>query len=388
MAELLTRAVAPGEVIFREGDLADCAYIVTEGAIEIHTGSGSGERCVAVIGAGELLGEMAMLDNAPRSATAVALAPTILTVIDRSQLITRLASADPVLHLLLKVLLNRLRGQLHDEPAQSEHPASVVQDAVLERIRLENELKAGLGAGEMRLHLQPIADANSRRIHGFESLVRWQHPQRGMVRPDLFIKVAEESGLIIPLGRWILREACLASLRLDREANSADVHGKDAFISVNVSTGQFHDPEFIPMLAATLQETGLNPHRLKLEITESVLTNAEAAKKWIDDCKALGVRIALDDFGTGYSSLSYLHEFNIDTLKIDQSFVRRMLQDERSAHIVATIITLGKLLGMEIITEGVETEDHLQRLAALGCDYAQGYLIARPASIDSYFERV
>ena len=387
MAELLTRAVAPGEVIFRAGDQADCAYVVAGGSVEIHAGNEREQRCVAVIGTGELLGEMAMLDNAPRSATAIARSPTLLTVIERSQLITRLASADPVLHLLLKVLLNRLRGQLHHEPVDSDHPASVVQDAVLERIRLENELKAGLGAGEMRLHLQPIADANSRRIHGFEALVRWQHPQRGMVRPDLFIKVAEESGLIIPLGRWILREACLASLRLDQEENSADVHGKDAFISVNVSTGQFHDPEFLPVLASILKETGLNPHRLKLEITESVLTNADAAKQWIDACKALGVRIALDDFGTGYSSLSYLHEFNIDTLKIDQSFVRRMLQDERSEHIVATIIQLGKLLGMEIITEGVETEDHLHRLAALGCDYAQGYLIARPAAVDSYFGR-
>ena len=384
MAELLTRAVAPGEVIFRQGDSADCAYVVASGSVEIHAGRDGEQRCVAVIGTGELLGEMAMLDNAPRSATAIARTPTLLTVIERSQLVTRLASSDPVLHLLMKVLLNRLRGQLRHSELDN-NPASVVQDAVLERIRLENELKAGLGAGEMRLHLQPIADANSRRIHGFESLVRWQHPERGMVRPDLFIKVAEESGLIIPLGRWILREACLASLRLDQEENTADVHGKDAFISVNVSTGQFHDPEFIPVLASILDETGLNPYRLKLEITESVLTNAEAAKKWIDDCKALGVRIALDDFGTGYSSLSYLHEFNIDTLKIDQSFVRRMLQDERSEHIVSTIIRLGKLLGMEIITEGVETEDHLNRLASLGCDYAQGYLIARPAPIESYF---
>jgi len=388
MAVLLTRAVAPGEIIFREADLADCAYVVTTGAIEIHTGKGRDSRCVAVIGPGELLGEMAMLDNAPRSATAIAREPTLLTIIERSQLVTRLASADPVLYLLLKVLLNRLRGQLHETTPESGQAAAVVQDAVLQRIRLENELKAGLGAGEMRLHLQPIADATSRRIHGFEALVRWQHPERGMVRPDLFIKVAEESGLIIPLGRWILREACLASLRLDHEVNNADVHGKDAFISVNVSTAQFHDPEFIPAMTSILAETGLDPHRLKLEITESVLTNADAAKKWIDECKSHGVRIALDDFGTGYSSLSYLHEFKIDTLKIDQSFVVRMIQDERSEHIVATIIRLGKLLGMDIITEGVETEDHLQRLAALGCDYAQGYLIARPAALESYFDPV
>ncbi len=385
MAALLTRVFQPGERIFREGDAADCAYVVSAGRVEIRTHSGGEDRCVAVIGPGELLGEMAMLDNAPRSASAVASAPTELTIITRDQLVTRLASADPVLHLLLKVLLNRLRGQLHDEPVDNAHPASVVQDAVLARIQLENELKEGLGAGEMRMHLQPIAEVGERRIQGFEALVRWQHPERGMVRPDLFIKVAEESGLIVPLGRWILREACLAALKLDREPNKAEVQGRSAFISVNVSPGQFRDPEFVPVLAAILRETGLDPHRLKLEITESVLTDADAARQWIDDCKALGVRIALDDFGTGYSSLSYLHEFRIDTLKIDQSFVRRMLQDARSEQIVATIIRLGKVLGMDVITEGVETEDHLHRLASLGCDYAQGYLIARPTAVEAFF---
>jgi EAL domain-containing protein (putative c-di-GMP-specific phosphodiesterase class I) len=137
-----------------------------------------------------------------------------------------------------------------------------------------------------------------------------------------------------------------------------------------------------------LRETGIDPYRLKLEITESVFTDANAAKTWIDTCKKLGVRIALDDFGTGYSSLSYLHEFNIDALKVDQSFVRRMLHDHRSEHIVKAIIQLGKGLDMEIITEGIETEEQFTRLAQMGCDYAQGYLIARPAPVDSFFESV
>lgn len=387
MAELLTRAVAPGEVIFRAGDPSDCAYVVAAGHVEIHTGNGSDARCIAVLGAGQLLGEMGILDNTPRAATAIARGAGLLTVIARGQLIARLTSADPIMSLLLTVLLNRLRGQLQVEQ-EDAISAAVVPEAVLERIRLENELKAGLGAGEMRLFLQPIANMASRRIIGFESLIRWQHPERGMIRPDLFIRVAEESGIIVPLGRWILREACLAALRLENEANHTGVSGCGAFVSVNVSAGQFHDPDFIPVLAAILRETGVNPSRLKLEITESVFSDAAAAKTWIDDCKQLGVRIALDDFGTGYSSLSYLHEFSIDTLKIDQSFVRRMLQDPRSEHIVAAIIQLGKGLGMDIITEGIETEPQFSRLAQMGCDYAQGYLIARPAHVDSYFSEL
>ena len=392
MADFSTRAVAPGEVIFRAGDPADCAYLITAGHIEIRTGDGPGgwrstaddARCIAVVGPGQLLGEMAIIDNAPRSATAIAREAGLLTVIDREQLTARLEAADPILHLFLTVLLNRLRWQLYPD-LERRLELTVAPDLVIDRIRLENQLKAGLGAGEMRLFLQPITDIPDRRVVGFESLIRWQHPDRGMVRPDLFIRVAEESGLIVPLGAWVLREACLAALRLETESNHAGVMGSGAFVSVNVSTGQFKDGSFIPILATLLRETGLDPRRLKLEITESVLANPEAARAWIDDCKQLGVRIALDDFGTGYSSLSYLHEFAIDTLKIDQSFVRRMLQNARSERVVAAIIRLGQDLGMDIIAEGIETESHFNRLAQLGCDYAQGYLIAKPALIDSYF---
>jgi EAL domain-containing protein (putative c-di-GMP-specific phosphodiesterase class I) len=390
MAELVTRTVTPGEVIFRAGDPADCAYIVAAGHIEIWVKPSDSSteldpgRCVAVIGPGQLLGEMAILDNAPRSATAIACEFGLLTVIERSQLATRLETIDPVLHLLLNVLLNRLREQIR--PGQGNViQATVAPDLVIDRIRLENQLKAALGTGEMRLFLQPITDMKHRRIAGFESLVRWHHPDRGMVRPDQFIKVAEESGLIVPLGAWVLREACRVAVRLETEPNHAGVMGSGAFVSVNVSTGQFQDADFIPVLATILRETGLDPQRMKLEITESALAKPDDARAWINACQQLGVRIALDDFGTGYSSLGYLHEFNIDTLKIDQSFVRRMLQDTRSESVVAAIIRLGQELGMDIIAEGIETEPHFTRLAQLGCDYAQGYLIAKPAPIDSYF---
>jgi EAL domain-containing protein (putative c-di-GMP-specific phosphodiesterase class I) len=385
VAELQSRNVKAGEMVFAVGDVADFAYVVESGEIEIRTRSNGVVRCVAIVGPGDLLGEMAMVDDAPRSASAVARIDTRLILIERSQIASRMETADPVLRLLLNVALSRLRRQLSDTPVGAISTGATTHAGAIERIKLENELKAGIDSGEMRLYVQPIADMQNHRIMGFESLVRWEHPVAGMVRPDLFISIAEESGLIVPLGRWVLREACLAALRFEREHNRAGLQGHGGFISVNVSTGQFNDPEFIPSLADILGKTGIDPARLKLEITESVLSDAIAAKRWIEGCKKLGVRIVLDDFGTGYSSLSYLHEFDIDTLKIDQSFVRRILTDSRSEKIVTAIIHLSQALGLEIIAEGVETEPLFQQLAAMGCQYAQGYLIARPCPVDAYF---
>ncbi|MBL6750948.1 MAG: EAL domain-containing protein [Nevskia sp.] len=391
MAELLARSIPAGERLFAQGDKGDCAYVVESGELEVLTDQNGVPHCVAVVGPGDLIGEMAIVDDAPRSASVIARTDARLIVIERQQVASRMAAADPVLRLLLNVVLNRLRGTLR-EPAGStelhapdEGAAQTDHDNAIERIKLENELQAALGAGEMQLFVQPIADMKTRRIAGFESLIRWKHPQRGMIPPDYFIKVAEGSGLIVAMGRWILRQACLAALRFENEDNSAGLKGRNSFISVNVSAGQFHDPQFVPALAEILRSTGIEPRRLKLEITESVLTDAAAAKRWIEECKALGVRIALDDFGTGYSSLSYLHDFAIDAVKVDQSFVRRMLSDRRSEKIVAAIIQLSLALDLEIIAEGIETDEHFERLASLGCQYAQGYLISKPVPVTSYF---
>lgn len=372
-------------MVFAEGEIANCAYVVESGEVEISTRIEGIMRCVAVLGQGELLGEMGVVDDEPRSATAVATLDSRLTVISRSELAKRLETADPILRLLLDVAVKRLRTKI--EVLKEATPAIMNSAAAAELSRLESELRTGIRSEEMQLYVQPIVDIRSHHIVGFESLVRWQHPVAGMVRPDLFIPLAEKSGLIIPLGRWVLRTACHAALRFDREPNRAKMTGRHGFISVNVSAGQFHDPMFIPELANILLETGLDPGRLQLEITETILSDATAAKRWIAGCKKLGVRIALDDFGTGYSSLSYLHEFDIDTLKIDQSFVRRILNDPRSEKIVITIIQLSHALGLNIVAEGIETQAMFDRLAMLGCQYGQGYLIARPSPIEAYFEK-
>jgi len=385
LSELQSRSVKAGQLVFAEGDAADCAYVVESGEIEISTRIEGVMRCIAVLGPGELLGEMGILDDEPRSATAVATEDSHLTIIARDDLIKRLETADPVLRLLIDVATKRLRSKI--ESLRAASPVLINSAAAIELARLESELRTGIKEGQLQLYVQPIVDVHNHQIVGFESLVRWQHPVAGMVRPDLFIPLAEKSGLIVPLGRWVLRTACHAALRFDREPNHAKMTGKHGFISVNVSAGQFHDPKFIPELANILLETGIDPARLQLEITESVLSDTSAAKRWIAGCKKLGVRIALDDFGTGYSSLSYLNEFDIDTLKIDPSFVRRILTDPRSEKIVITIIQLSHALGLKIVAEGIETQPMFDRLALLGCHYGQGYLIARPSPVDAYFEK-
>ena len=369
--------------MFAEGDIADCAYVIESGEVEVSMRIEGVMRCISVLGVGEVLGEMGIVDDKPRSASAIATADTRLTIVNRDDLLARLEKADPLIRMLLEVSIKRARNRL--ELLKVGIPVDINSAAAIEIARLEAELKAGINTGQMQLYVQPIVDMRDHQIIGFESLVRWLHPIAGMVRPDMFIPMAERSGLIVPLGRWVLREACHAALRFDREPNRANISGKNGFISVNVSAGQFHDPGFISELDSILRETGLDPTRLQLEITETILSDTVAAKRWISGCKKLGVRIALDDFGTGYSSLSYLHEFDIDTLKIDQSFVRRILSDVRSEKIIITIIQLSHALGLEIVAEGIETQPMFDRLKNLGCHYGQGYLIARPSPIDAYF---
>ena len=219
LSQLQSRQVKAGELVFAEGDTADCAYVVESGEVEISTRIEGVMRCIAVVGPGDLLGEMGIVDDEPRSASAVATMDGRLTIVSRDELAKRLETADPVLRLLLDVAVKRLRTKI--EVLRDATPALINSAAAAELSRLESELRAGSRADEMQPYVQPIVDMRSHQIVGFESLVRWQHPVAGMVRPDLFIPLAERSGLIIPHARWVLSAAFLAALRFDREPNLA-----------------------------------------------------------------------------------------------------------------------------------------------------------------------
>ena len=243
-------------------------------------------------------------------------------------------------------------------------------------LELETDLRRAVDRDEFRLQYQPLVTLETGRITGFEAVVRWQHPVHGLIGPAAFIPIAEETGLIIPIGRWVLREAC-RQMRTWQDRYPALT---DLAISVNLSGKQFAQPGLVEEIDRALKETGLQPQRLRLEITESVvMENAASAMGMIDQLRALKVKIDVDDFGTGYSSLSYLQRFSLDHLKIDRSFVSAIGTDGgENAEIVRTIVTLAHHLGMDAVAEGVETADQLALLRELGCQLVQGYLFAKP----------
>lgn len=242
-------------------------------------------------------------------------------------------------------------------------------------LQLETELRWAIERQELQVYYQPIVSLTTGKIVWFEALVRWQHPEQGLISPADFIPVAEETGLIIPIGQWVLRESCCQLRRWQQQFRSYP----PLTISVNLSGKQFSQPDLIEQIDQTLKETGLPPGSLKLEITESgIMENADSVAALLEQLKVLKIHLCIDDFGTGYSSLSRLHQFPINTLKIDRSFVSEMTEDGENAEIVQAIITLAHNLGMDVIAEGIETAEQLAQLRMLQCEHGQGYFFSRP----------
>ncbi len=251
-------------------------------------------------------------------------------------------------------------------------------DRAAERTTLEHDLGGASQRGELRTEYQPIVDTSDGRVVSAEALLRWDHPSHGPVIPTTFIPLAEQTGLITEMGRWVLEEACKDRLRWRRSGQRDDL-----MMSVNVSAHQLMAPDFTATVGSVLSETGTDPALVTLEMTESVFVqDTERALLVLSDLKDLGVKLALDDFGTGYSSLTYLKQFPIDAVKIDQGFIADLELDRASYFIVFAIIELAHLLGMTVVAEGVETIQQHQRLATLGCDYCQGHYFARAMPAD------
>jgi diguanylate cyclase (GGDEF)-like protein len=250
----------------------------------------------------------------------------------------------------------------------------------LGRLQLETDLRHALERGEMTVFYQPIVSLPSGRLSAFEALVRWHHPRRGLLGPVEFIPLAEETGLIVPLGQWVLERACEQIAAWERAYPQAPPFS----VSVNLSAKQFAQPRLGEQILAVLQRTGVAPERLKLEITESLLIdNPEPAVETLEQLRRAGIQLCMDDFGTGFSSLSYLHTYPIDTLKIDKSFVQRMLNEEGSEAIVKSVVQLAHNLHMHVIAEGVETLEQMSHLKDLACEDGQGYYFARPVDAES-----
>jgi EAL domain-containing protein (putative c-di-GMP-specific phosphodiesterase class I) len=245
------------------------------------------------------------------------------------------------------------------------------------RLQLEQELAGAIERGELILHYQPLVNGITGEVETFEALIRWQHPSRGMIPPSDFIPLAEGTGLIDGIGRWVVEQAC-------RDAAAWEQPWR---VSLNVSPSQFRRSDLTGIIANGLRVNALNPERIVVEVTEGVLIEDTAkAVMTLNRLRDLGVRIALDDFGTGYSSLSYLQLFRFDKIKIDKSFIRKLGQNEDALTLTRAIVNLGHNLGLHVTAEGVETQTQLDMLQTLGCDQIQGFLVARPAPMGAFTE--
>ncbi len=385
----LRQSFPAGTEIFHSGDLGDCAYLIDEGEVEITIPVGAAGQVVNRLGPGELFGEMALIDGSRRSGAARAVSDTVTRVFTSGQLQARLRGGDEIIAFILRITLLRYRQTL-DHVRRSDDPTVAAEFAsgpvmpldarlAVMKLDLENELRLALDGGELRLFYQPVVDLRDGRLHGFEALIRWENPRRGLMPPGEFIPLAEETGLVVPMCRWALLEAASALGRFHQAARGAALPlGRRLAMSVNITKHQLDDPETLEILDAIAAGGVIDPGELKLEFTETVLMNDHArAQRWIAMLRERRFRVSIDDFGTGYSSLGYLNQFTVDEVKIDQSFVAVMMEDARSLQIVRAIVGLARALGLTTVAEGVETGEQAAFLRQIGCDLGQGYRYAR-----------
>lgn len=415
-----------GDHLFKQGDDGDNAFIIESGTVEVYINHGDKKMIIATLEQGDLLGEMAIIDELPRTASAVALDDTVVIVIPRDYVRQKIECSDATVRFFLMIIMERYRdmharlmhvfeGLNPDESTYQElystttnvvknlmHQYLDMQDRILtavntavsleerhakdddvtqtkQTLSIESKLHSALENEEFRVFYQPIVDIQTGKINGCEALIRWKHPTRGLVGPFEFIHHAENTGQIIPLGYWIAEQAC------SFQHNIADQYLDDFFISINLSSKQFEANDLISRLGSIVNQQASEPGLVKFEITESMLmSNPELANEYLNELKGYGVQLAIDDFGTGYSSLSYLHRFPFDTLKIDRAFVSTMLQNKKSNEIVKSLVDLSHNLGMNVVAEGIETPYEENMVRNYQAEYGQGFLYAQPLSAEDF----
>lgn len=388
-AELL---VKKGTVIFSEGDEGDCAYIIDEGRVLVYLSKDQDEIPISILGPGEIFGEMSLIDNLSRSASVRCIEDCKLSVVTREQLVQRFEKSDSLMQLLMRVLMNRLRrnnialsnrweqaqGKTPDMSVYVDTPAKY--DDVFEKLKFENRLQEALARQEFEMFYQPILNIGSNTIIGCEALLRWNDPDRGYVMPDAFVDFLENSGLVFPVGYWIL-EQCFKDLPEIQKK-----FGPQFSMSINVSGRQFTNPNFLDELQKLAWKHRTPVKNVKLEVTERVMMDGSVALDTLFKCKNQGYSISIDDFGTGFSSLKYLSQMPVSFLKVDRSFVMKLTKDSKSLAVVRSMIFMAQSLGMEIIAEGIETQEERELLLNLGAYMGQGWLYSKALPKDKFLQ--
>lgn len=377
------RLVLPaGTTVFREGESGDYGYLIEAGRIEISLVRDNRKLILAVLEAGDLFGELSLINNAARSATATATEESQLIAIGRATFQAKLADTDPLVALFMRAVLERFhetRARLLSFAAPAnvcalkkiahDHAYQGDRHATLREITAQSEIEEAMRNDQLRLFLQPIVELDGRQVAGFEALVRWDHPRKGLLSPQTFIQFAETTGQIVELGAWIFETAC----RLYAQLPIA-THHAPPFFSINLSMRQLSEPSLVNQITQCVERWQVNPAHIKLEITESALMdNPQQATLVLADLHRRGFTLAIDDFGTGYSSFSYLARFPLDCLKIDKSFVDGITSDSKCVAIIRSLAALAHALQMTVIAEGIETSEQAASLRELGCDLGQGH---------------
>ncbi len=361
LTERLGEVLRPEDTVARFG--GDELAILCEGILDEHYAVTIAERVAKALKRPLSVGDREMTVSV---SVGIALASEATTVPNRL-----IADADAAMYRAKE--RGRGRFELFDADMRSR---------AIDRLETETALRRALQHGEFRLFFQPMVDLEVGGTTGYEALLRWQHPERGLLSPKDFVPLAEETGLIVPLGEWALREACQQAVDLVKADD-----GGEATMSVNLSFSQVAQPELVRMVFEALEDSKLEPSRLCLELTESViLDDDEHTNAVLRDLKQLGVKLALDDFGTGYSSLSCLQRYPVDTVKIDRHFVAGLGTDPEGSAIVAAVIKIGDVLDLAVVADGVETKGQRAQLVELGCHVGQGYYFARPLPAETAFK--
>jgi len=376
------------ELVFKWGDPGESAYVIEDGCVEVLTGAGPAPVRIAMLTAGAMFGEVALLDRQPRTASVRALTPTRLIRIDRSHVEEMLQRSDPVIQYLMRLLLARFRSTHDAAGLQQRQDAGLDSDAdatqaidlhksAVRTLSLAQDLSDAIDRQQLELFYQPLIAFDQLAVTGFEALIRWKHPTLGLVSPAEFIPLAEKTGLIHRIGQWVLRQA--VSDWAELRPYCLGLTSQLPFISINLSAPELAGGAIVQDIQRCLSQHRMLPEELRIELTEStIIQNMEAVSESLRQLRALGIGIALDDFGTGYAGLDYLQSLPFTCLKIDKTFVQQINQSERSVHIIKAALELARSIGLSTIAEGIEDEETGTQLAALGCSHAQGYHYGKP----------